>query len=107
MSVSVRVGRVRGCVYAWVEGVMFFIILLFYFRWCLWGGGRREKRKGTYVAWTDDGAVPVGHEDVIAILEAVRARSIADSLLALFEFLEQAEVAWDCLGILERYWRSV
>jgi hypothetical protein len=56
----------------------------------------------TYVAWTDDGAVPVGHEDVIAIFKTVRARSIADSLLALFEFLKQAEVAWNCLGILGR-----
>jgi hypothetical protein len=45
----------------------------------------REKRKGTYVAWTDDGAVPVGHEDIIAILEAIRARSIADAFLAFFE----------------------
>jgi hypothetical protein len=38
------------------------------------------------VTWTDNGAVPVGHEDIIAILEAVRARSIPDALLALFEF---------------------
>jgi hypothetical protein len=51
------------------------------------------------VAWTDDGAIPVGHEDIIAILEAVRARSIANALLALFELLEQAEVAWNCLRI--------
>jgi len=51
------------------------------------------------VAWTDDGAVPVGHEDIIAIFETVRARSIANALLALFEFLEQAEVAWNlCHG---------
>lgn len=51
------------------------------------------------MAWTDDGAIPVGHEDIIAILEAVRARSIANALLALFELLEQAEVAWNCLRI--------
>jgi hypothetical protein len=56
----------------------------------------------TYVAWTNDGAVPVGHEDVIAIFETVRARPIADALLAFFEFLEQAEVAWNCLVILGR-----
>jgi len=48
--------------------------------------GRGGRRKGTYVAWTNDGAVPVGHEDIIAILEAIRARSIADALFALFEF---------------------
>lgn len=53
------------------------------------------------MAWTDDGAVPVGHEDIIAILEAVRARSIADAFLALFEFLEQAEVAWNCKSDLD------
>jgi hypothetical protein len=39
------------------------------------------------VSWTDDGAVPVGHEDIVAILEPVGARSISDALLALFEFL--------------------
>jgi hypothetical protein len=54
--------------------------------WFLWSGESREKRKGTYVTWTDDGAVPVGHEDIIAILEAIRARSITDALLAFFEF---------------------
>jgi hypothetical protein len=39
------------CVYAQIEGM-----IGFYFHWILWSG---EKRKGTYVAWTDDGAVPV------------------------------------------------
>ena len=38
MSVSVRVGRVRGCVYAWVEGVMFYyyyfiLFLLVFMEW--------------------------------------------------------------------------
>ena len=51
--------------------------------------------KGTYVSWTDYGTVPVGHEDVVAVLEAIGARSVADTLLALFELLEQAEVAWN------------
>jgi len=59
-------------------------------------GKERERRRGTYVSWTDDGTVPVGHEDIVAVLEAVGARSVADALLALFEFLEQAEVAWNC-----------
>lgn len=53
--------------------------------WFLWSGESKEKR-GTYVTWTDDGAVPVGHEDIIAILEAIRARSITDALLAFFKF---------------------
>ena len=65
-----------------------------------YGVGNSDKKNRTYVAWTDDGAVPIGHEDIIAILEAVRARSIADALLAFFELLEQAEVAWNCLGDL-------
>jgi len=52
----------------------------------LWSGESREKRKGTYVSWTDDSAIPVGHEDIITILEAIRTRSIADTLLAFFEF---------------------
>lgn len=49
----------------------------------------------TYVSWTDYGAVPVGHEDIVAVLEAIGARSVADTLLAFFELLEQAEVAWN------------
>jgi hypothetical protein len=61
--------------------------LYFIFNWLLWSGeSSREKRKGTYVAWSDNGAIPVGHEDIIAILKAIRARSIADALLAFFEF---------------------
>jgi hypothetical protein len=55
----------------------------------------RDGEMSTYVSWTDYGAVPVGHEDIVAVLEAIRARSVADTLLALFELLEQAEVAWN------------
>ena len=47
------------------------------------------------MSWTDDGAIPVGHEDIVAVLEAIRTRSVADALLSFFEFLEQAEVAWN------------
>ena len=75
---------VRACVYAQIEVMVLFLFL--FFDWFLWSGENREKRDGTYVAWTDDGAVPVGHEDIIAILEAIRARSVADALFAFFEF---------------------
>jgi hypothetical protein len=61
------------------------LYIIFIFDWFLWSESR-EKGKGTYVARTNDGAVPVGHEDIIAILEAIRARSIADAFLAFFEF---------------------
>lgn len=47
-----------------------------------------------YMSWTDDGSIPVAHEDVVSIFETVRARAITDALLALLEFFEQAEVAW-------------
>jgi hypothetical protein len=57
------------------------------FNGLIWSGESRGKRNGTYVAWPDDGAVPAGHEDIIAILEAIRARSIADAFLAFLEFL--------------------
>jgi hypothetical protein len=49
----------------------------------------------TYVSWANDGAVPVGHEDIVAVLETVGTRSVADALLSLFELLEQAKVAWN------------
>ena len=77
----------RACVYAQIEGIVVFDLFLFNFDWILWSGESRKRRKGTYVTWTDDGAVPVGHEDIIAILETIRARSIADTLLAFLEFL--------------------
>jgi hypothetical protein len=48
------------------------------------------------MAWADDGAVPVAHHIVVAVLEAVGARAVADALLALLELLEQAEIARDC-----------
>jgi hypothetical protein len=48
------------------------------------------------VSWTDDSPIPVRHEDIVAVLEAIRTRSVADALLSFFELLEQAEVAWDC-----------
>ena len=47
------------------------------------------------MSWTNDGAIPIGHEDIVAVLEAIRARSVADALLTLFELLKQAEVAWN------------
>jgi hypothetical protein len=47
------------------------------------------------VSWTNDGAIPIGHEDIVAVLEAIRARSVADAFLTLFELLKQAEVAWN------------
>lgn len=42
-----------------------------------------------------DGAVPVGHEKIIGILETVAASLGAETLLALLELLQQAEVARD------------
>lgn len=48
------------------------------------------------MAGSDDSAVPVAHHDIVAVLEAIRARAIADALLALLELLEQAEVPGDC-----------
>lgn len=41
----------------------------------------------THVPRTDDGAVPLLHEDVVAVREAVRARPVSDALLALLELL--------------------
>lgn len=48
------------------------------------------------VARADDGAVPLFHRHFVAVVEAVRARAVADALFALFELLEQAERARDC-----------
>lgn len=42
-----------------------------------------------------DGAIPVAHEQVLRVLQAVAARLGAEALLALLELLQQAEVAGD------------
>jgi hypothetical protein len=49
----------------------YFLDLDFYRLWVERGG--RKERKGTYVSWTDDGTVPVGHENIVAVLEAIGA----------------------------------
>ncbi len=47
----------------------------------------------THVRGPQDGAVPVAHQEVLAVLEAIAARLGAEALFALFELLEEAEVA--------------
>lgn len=49
----------------------------------------------THMSWTNNSAVPVAHHDIVRVLETVRARAVSDTLLALLELLEQAEVARD------------
>ena len=50
-------------------------------------------RESMYESWTDDSAVLVRHENIVAVFEAIRTRSVADTLLSLFEHPEQAEFA--------------
>ena len=53
----------------------------------------------THMSWPDDRAVPLAHHHVIAVLEPVRAGTVADTLLALLELFEQPEVARNCDGV--------
>ena len=62
--------------------------------------------KNTYVSWADDCAVPVAHHDIVSILETIRARAVADALLALLELLEQTEVARNCPSMSEQCLRG-
>lgn len=48
-----------------------------------------------YVGRTKDRSIPVTHEEIFAILEAVAAGLSTKTLLALLELLQQAEVAGD------------
>ena len=89
-----------GCGGGWgdtAEKTVYFIFFVVVFNFgfffdCGWGwgkAGRRERERGeerTYVSWTDD-TVPVRHEDIIPVLEAIGARSVSDALLTLLEFL--------------------
>lgn len=47
------------------------------------------------MAGTNNSAIPSTHHNIIAVFKAIRARTIADTLFALFELFKQAEVAWD------------
>lgn len=47
----------------------------------------------TYMTRTDDGAVPLLHQNVVPVEQTVRAGAVPDPLLALFEFLQQAKRA--------------
>ena len=48
---------------------------------------------GTYMARANDGSIPIAHHDILAILQAIRARAIADTFLALLEFFKEAEIS--------------
>jgi hypothetical protein len=44
---------------------------------------------------SDDSTIPIGHHQVVAVIEPIRARAVADAFLALLKLLEQPEVARD------------
>jgi hypothetical protein len=45
------------------------------------------------MARANNGSIPIAHHDIIAILQAIRARAIADTFLALLEFFKEAEIS--------------
>ena len=45
---------------------------------------------------TDDRSIPVGHHNIVSILETVRTRAISDTLLALLELFQETEIPWNC-----------
>lgn len=52
------------------------------------------------MSWTDDGAVPVAHHDIVAIFQTIRTRPVSDSLFTLFQLFEQLEISWNCKAIV-------
>lgn len=50
---------------------------------------------GTYMTRSNNGSIPVAHEDIIAVLQPIRARAIADTFLTLLEFFKEAEISWN------------
>jgi hypothetical protein len=44
---------------------------------------------------TNDGSIPMGHEYIVLVIEPIRARAIADALLAFLELLKQPEIPWN------------
>ena len=67
---------------------------------------RRKTGEYTDMSWTNDRAVPMAHHDIVSILETIRARAVADALLALLELLEQTEVARNCPSMSEQCLRG-
>ena len=49
-----------------------------------------------HVAGTNDGAGPVAHPKVVAIVHAVADGPVADALLTLLQLLQEPEVPWHC-----------
>jgi len=41
-----------------------------------------------YMSWTDDSAVPVAHQYIVAVFQSVRARAIPNAFLSLLELFE-------------------
>ena len=87
LCTGVRAWRLKG--YEKELGVFFICFRFWGFVFWIVGGERREgeRKERTYVSWTDDGTVPVRHEDIVAVLEAIGARSVSDALLTLLESL--------------------
>jgi hypothetical protein len=46
-----------------------------------------------YVGRTEDGAVPVAHEEILWVFETVAACLCSETFFAFLEFLQEAEVA--------------
>lgn len=42
----------------------------------------------SHMSWTNDGPVPLRHEEVVAIFESIRTRSIADPFFSFLELFE-------------------
>lgn len=49
--------------------------------------------------WTNDGASPRTHVDIISIIHSVANSAIPNTFFSPFKFLQQSEVSWDCMEI--------
>jgi len=48
---------------------------------------------GTYMARANNGSIPIAHHDILAVLQAIRARAITNAFLAFLEFFKEAEIS--------------
>lgn len=57
-----------------------------------------KKGKSHYIVWTNNGASPRTHINIISIIHSIANSTIANALFSTFKFLQQPEVPRNCDG---------
>lgn len=50
-----------------------------------------------YIVWTNYGASPRAHVNVISVVHSIADSAISNAFFTPFKFLQQSKVPWDCI----------